>query len=126
MLDQGQHDDWLSDRRSSLHVAQPVRRGLRLGELRVAKPIVDLRVIGKPAVAAALTIAAAYAAIIFPSLLLLPQFTVDIWASPAPTGTAIGARALPVLLLTIPVARLAGMPRFDLRWAIAVGSRSAG
>ncbi len=38
----------------------------------------------------------------------------------------IGIRALPVLLLTIPVARITGIPRFDLRWAIGGGLAVAG
>ena len=124
VLDQGQHDDWFSN--SAIVVCTWLATGATAAfiwwELRVAQPIVDLRVIGKPAVAAALTIAAAYAAIIFPSLLLLPQFTVDnLGFTSTDAGLLIGARALPVLLLTIPVARLAGMPRFDLRWAIGGG-----
>jgi MFS transporter, DHA2 family, multidrug resistance protein len=124
VLDQGQHDDWFSDQ--SIVVCAWLAAGATAvfiwWELRVAAPIVDLRVIGKPAVAAALTIAAAYAAIIFPSLLLLPQFTVDnLGFTSTSAGLLIGARALPVLLLTIPVARLAGLPRFDLRWAIGGG-----
>ena len=77
----------------------------------------------QPAVAAALAIAGAYAAIIFPSLLLLPQFTVDnLGFTSTHAGTAHRRRArCRFSLLTIPVARLAGMPRFDLRWAIGGG-----
>jgi DHA2 family multidrug resistance protein len=124
VLDQGQHDDWFADQ--SIVVCAWLAAGATAAfiwwELRVAQPIVDLRVIGKPAVAAALTIAGAYAAIIFPSLLLLPQFTIDnLGFTSTSAGLLIGTRALPVLLLTIPVARLAGLPRFDLRWAIAGG-----
>ncbi len=124
VLDQGQHDDWFADQSIVLctWLAAGTTAAFVWWELRVAQPIVDLRVIGKPAVAAALTIAAAYAAIIFPSLLLLPQFTIDnLGFTSTSAGLLIGARALPVLLLTIPVARLAGLPRFDLRWAIAGG-----
>lgn len=124
VLDQGQHDDWFADQSIVVcsWLAAAATGAFVWWELRVAHPIVDLRVIGKPAVAAALTIAAAYAAIIFPSLLLLPQFTIDnLGFTSTSAGLLIGARALPVLLLTIPVARLAGLPRFDLRWAIAGG-----
>ena len=124
VLDQGQHDDWFSD--PSIVLCAWLSAGATAAfiwwELRVAQPIVDLRVLGKPAVAAALTIAGVYAAIIFPSLLLLPQFTVNnLGFTSTDAGLLIGARALPVLLLTVPVARLAGIARFDLRWAIGGG-----
>ncbi len=124
VLDQGQHDDWFADQSIVLcsWLAAGATAAFVWWELRVAQPIVDLRLIGKPAVAAALAIAAAYAAIIFPSLLLLPQFTIEnLGFTSTSAGLLIGARALPVLLLTIPVARLAGLPGFDLRWAIAAG-----
>ncbi len=124
VLDQGQHDDWFADQSIVVcsWLAAAATAAFVWWELRVAQPIVDLRVIGKPAVAAALTIAAAYAAIIFPSLLLLPQFTIDnLGFTSTSAGLLIGARALPVLLLTIPVARLASLPRFDLRFAIGGG-----
>jgi DHA2 family multidrug resistance protein len=124
VLDQGQHDDWFSDQTIVLctWLAAGATAAFIWWELRVERPIVDLRVIGKPAVAAALTIAGVYAAIIFPSLLLLPQFTVDnLGFTSTDAGLLIGARALPVLLLTIPVARLAGIRHFDLRVAIGGG-----
>lgn len=124
VLDQGQQSDWFSDQTIVLctFLAAGATAAFIWWELRVERPIVDLRVIGKPAVAAALTIAGAYAAIIFPSLLLLPQFTVtNLGFTSTDAGLLIGARALPVLLLTIPVARLAGIPRFDLRFAIGGG-----
>jgi DHA2 family multidrug resistance protein len=124
VLDQGQRDDWFSDpmiRVCSLLAA--VGTGVFVWwELRVPEPIVDLRILGKPAVAAALGIAGAFAAIIFPSLLLLPQFTVNgLGFTSTLAGVLIGIRALAVLVLTIPVARLTGMARVDLRWMIGGG-----
>ena len=73
VLDQGQRDDWFSDQSIQLCTFLAVTAGAAFvwWELRVAEPIVDLRVLRQPAVAAALAIAGAYAAIIFPSLLLL-------------------------------------------------------
>jgi hypothetical protein len=41
-------------------------------------------------------------------------------------GILIGLRALPVLVLTIPVAMLVALPRFDLRWSIGGGLALAG
>ena len=86
-----------------------------------------MRILSRPAVAAALAIAGAYAAIIFPSLLLLPQFTVTtLGFTSTLAGFLIGARALPVLLLTIPVGRLTSIARLDLRWLIGGGLAVAG
>ncbi|MGA7356214.1 MAG: DHA2 family efflux MFS transporter permease subunit [Candidatus Cybelea sp.] len=129
VLDQGQRDDWFADQTIVLctFLAIAATTAFVWWELRVAQPIVDLRVLRQPAVAAALAIAGAYAAIIFPSLLLLPQFTVDnLGFTSTLAGLLIGIRALPVLLLTIPVARLTAIPRFDLRWSIGGGLALAG
>lgn len=129
VLDQGQRDDWFSDQ--SIQVctvlALAATSAFVWWELRVAQPIVDLRVLRQPAVAAGLLIAGAFAGIIFPALLLLPQFTVEtLGFTSTLAGLLIGIRALPVLLLTMPVARLAGIARFDLRWAIGGGLVLAG
>ncbi|MGA8796799.1 MAG: DHA2 family efflux MFS transporter permease subunit [Candidatus Cybelea sp.] len=129
VLDQGQRDDWFSDQSIQLCslLALLATAAFVWWELRVAQPIVDLRVMRQPAVAAALLIAGAYAAVIFPSLLLLPQFTIEnLGFTSTLAGILIGVRALPVLLLTIPVARLASLPRFDLRWSIGGGIAVAG
>lgn len=129
VLDQGQRDDWFSDQSIQLCalLALVATSVFVWWELRVREPIVDLRVLRQPAVAAALAIAGAYAAIIFPSLLLLPQFTIDnLGFTSTLAGILIGVRALPVLLLTVPVARLAGLAHFDLRWAIGGGLAVAG
>ena len=129
VLDQGQRDDWFSDQSIQLCalLALVTTSVFVWWELRVHQPIVDLRVLRQPAVAAALAIAGAYAAIIFPSLLLLPQFTIDnLGFTSTLAGILIGVRALPVLLLTVPVARLAGLAHFDLRWSIGGGLAVAG
>ena len=129
VLDQGQHDDWFSNTTITLcaFLSAMATAIFIWWELRVAQPIVDLRILGKPAVAAALAIAGAYAAIIFPSLLLLPQFTVDnLGFTSTLAGLLIGARALPVLLLTIPVGRLTNLAGLDLRWLIGGGLAIAG
>ena len=129
VLDQGQRDDWFSDSSIVLctFVATAAAAAFVWWELRVKEPIVDLRVLSQPAVAAALAVAGAYAAVIFPSLLLLPQFTIDtLGFTSTLAGILIGVRALPVLLLTIPVARLTGIRNFDLRWSIGGGLAVAG
>jgi MFS transporter, DHA2 family, multidrug resistance protein len=129
VLDQGQHDDWFSSQAIVICTLISITASAVFvwWELRVAQPIVDLRVIASPAVAAALAVAGAYAAVIFPSLLLLPQFTVDnLGFTTTLAGMLLGARALPVALLTIPVGRLTNVPGLDLRWLIGGGLAVAG
>ncbi|MGB8519834.1 MAG: DHA2 family efflux MFS transporter permease subunit [Candidatus Tumulicola sp.] len=129
VLDQGQHDDWFSDPLIRLCTISALLATAAFvwWELRVAQPIVDLRILRQPAVTAALAIAGALAGIVFPALLLLPQFTVeDLGFTSTLAGMLIGIRALPVLLLTLPVARLTSIPKFDLRWMIAGGLGVAG
>ena len=129
VLDQGQHDDWFSDQTIALCtvLALTATAAFVWWELRVAEPIVDLRILRAPAVTAALAIAGALAGIVFPSLLLLPQFTVEtLGFTSTLAGIMIGIRALPVLLLTIPVARLTSIPQLDLRWLIGGGLAVAG
>jgi MFS transporter, DHA2 family, multidrug resistance protein len=129
VLDQGQHDDWFSDQVIQLctFLGLVATAAFVWWELRVEQPIVDLRILRQPAVTAALAIAGALAGVVFPALLLLPQFTVeDLGFTSALAGLLIGIRAMPVLLLTLPVARLTSMPRFDLRWLIGGGLAVAG
>jgi MFS transporter, DHA2 family, multidrug resistance protein len=129
VLDQGQHDDWFSDRTIVLCTwLAVIATGVFVWwELRVAEPIVDLRILRQPAVAAAIGVAGTLAAIVFPPLLLLPQFTVeDLGFTSTLAGLLIGIRALPVLLLTMPVARLTGLPNADLRPLIGAGLAVAG
>jgi MFS transporter, DHA2 family, multidrug resistance protein len=129
VLDQGQHDDWFSDQSIQLctFLSLTATAAFVWWELRVAQPIVDLRILRNPAVSAALAIAGGLAAIVFPALLLLPQFTVEeLGFTSTLAGLLIGIRALPVLLLTMPVARLTSIQRFDLRWLIAGGLAIAG
>jgi DHA2 family multidrug resistance protein len=129
VLDQGQHDDWFSDQSIQLctFLAVTATAAFVWWELRVKQPIVDLRILRTPAVTAALAIAGGLAGIVFPALLLLPQYTVeDLGFTSTLAGVLIGIRALPVLLLTMPVARLTSIQRFDLRWLIGGGLALAG
>ena len=129
VLDQGQRDDWFSDSSIQMCTFLAASAGAAFvwRELRVAQPIVDLRVLRAPAVVAGLAIAGTFAGIIFPVLLLLPPYTVEnLGFTSTGAGILIGLRALPVLVLTIPVAMLVALPRFDLRWSIGGGLALAG
>ena len=64
VLDQGQRDDWFSDQSIQLCALLALARSVALrvvGAAGTQQPIVDLRVLRQPAVAAALAIAGAYA-----------------------------------------------------------------
>ena len=66
-------------------------------------------------------------AIIFPSLLLLPQFTIDnLGFTSTLAGMLIGVACVAGAAADVPVARLAGLPHFDLRWSIGGGLAVAG
>ena len=129
VLDQGQHDDWFSNQTIQLctFLALTATAAFVWWELRVEQPIVDLRILRTPAVTAALAIAGGLAGIVFPALLLLPQYTVEeLGFTSTLAGVLIGIRALPVLLLTMPVARLTSIRGFDLRWLIGGGLAFSG
>lgn len=124
VLDQGQHDDWFSDSRIAMFSVSAVLgfAAFIWWELRNRAPIVDLRILRYLPVAAASLIAMLNAVVIFGVLLLLPQFTVgELGFTSTLAGLLIGARALPVALLTMPIARLTNVKRIDLRQLIGGG-----
>lgn len=124
VLDQGQQDDWFSDRRivtcsilALIGAAAFVWR-----ELAAANPIVDLRVLRHRAVGVACLTIIANAVGIFGGALLLPQFTVtQLGFTETQAGMLMGLRALPLVFLTFPIGRLTNNPQIDLRYLIGGG-----
>ncbi len=124
VLDQGQRDDWFSSATivSCTLICLVALTSFIVWELRTPNPIVDLRVLGRRAVAAGAFVMMASAGVIFSALLLLPQFTIEqLGFTNTAAGLLIGIRALPVALLTLPIGRLANLRRLDLRYVIAGG-----
>lgn len=128
VLDQGQRDDWFSSGGICIAAALAGISGAAFvwWELRTTLPIVDLRVLAQRGVAAACLVITGVAAGLYGVLLLLPQFTVtQLGFTSTLAGLLIGARALPIALLTIPVGRLANSNRIDLRILIGAGLLTA-
>jgi DHA2 family multidrug resistance protein len=129
VLDQGQHDDWFSDSTITLCTVSAVLgfASFIYWELRHKAPIIDLRIFRHLPVSAACVVAMVNAVGIFGVLLLLPQFTVDILGFTSTlAGLLIGARALPIALLTLPIGRIANSGRIDLRYLIGGGLAVSG
>ena len=124
VLDQGQHDDWFSS--GGICIATVVSlvsaSFFVWWELRAPAPIVDLRVLAQRGVAAASLVCVGIATSIYGVLLLLPQYTVgELGFTSTLAGVLIGARALPIALLTIPVGRLVNSGRIDPRFFVGGG-----
>ncbi len=129
VLDQGQLYDWFSDSRITTAAWLALIGGIAFvwWELRARAPIVDVRIMRYRAVVITVLTLAINAIGIFGVLLLMPQFTVDqLGFTSTQAGMLIGARALPVALLTMPIGRLANSKRIDLRLLIGGGLFVAG
>ncbi|MGZ3574742.1 MAG: DHA2 family efflux MFS transporter permease subunit [Vulcanimicrobiaceae bacterium] len=129
VLDQGQLDDWFSNAAITVCSATAVLgfASFVYWELRHHAPVIDLRILRHLPVAAACVLAMINAVGIFGVLLLLPQFTVDqLGFTSTLAGLLIGARALPIALLTIPIGGIANGGRIDLRYLIGAGLATSG
>lgn len=124
VCDQGQQDDWFSDPRIAACAVGAVFGVIAFvwRELTCAQPIVDLRVLRHRPVAIACITIVANAVGIYAGALLLPQFTVtELGFTSTDAGMLMAARALPLVVLTFPLARIINNQRVDLRWLIAGG-----
>ena len=124
VLDQGQRDDWFSDAtiRLCTFLALAAGGAFVWWELRVAQPIVDLRVLRQPAVAAALLIAGAFAASSSRHCCSAAVTIETLGFTSTLAGVLIGIRALPVSALNDAGRRL--ISRAPLRSALANRRRS--
>ncbi len=129
VLDQGQQYDWFSDSRIVFCSFTAIAGAIAFvwWELTVSSPVVDLRVLRHRPVVVASLVAVANAVSVFGVGLLLPQCTIDLLGfTSTQAGMLIGARALPIALLTIPIGRIANAKGIDLRVMIGGGLFIAG
>lgn len=129
VLDQGQTEDWFSSGTIVFLSTTALLGAVAFvwWELRTPTPIVDLRVLRYRAMVIASLTSMVNATVVFGLLLLIPQFTVDqLGFTSSQAGLLIGARALPVLFLTIPIGRIVNSGRVDLRFLIGGGLFIAG
>jgi DHA2 family multidrug resistance protein len=125
VLDQGQQKDWFGDSTIvAFALLAAIGLGLFLGwELSIAKqPAVDLTVLRYRSVWAGSLLGMVLGVTLLGSLVTLPQFAQGPLGFTATlAGELILIRALPVMLLTPLVARLASSGRVDSRSLILVG-----
>jgi len=130
VLDEGERNDWFNDGTIVLVTATAVAGliGFVIWELwGTQRPIVDLRMLTRRSVGFGCLIAMVNAAVVFGQLLLMPQYMTGVLGFTATEdGLLLALRALPVLLLTIPIGQLANSRRVDPRVLVAFGLVCAG
>jgi DHA2 family multidrug resistance protein len=128
VLDQGQLDDWFSSTGicTAAVIAVVACIAFVWWELRTPRPIVDLRVLARPAVAIGSLIGIGIASIIYGGLIVIPQYVVLVLGFTSTlAGMLIAVRALPIAVLTIPVGRLTNQKRIPLPFLISGGLLTA-
>jgi DHA2 family multidrug resistance protein len=127
VLDEGERQDWFGSTTIFVLSCTAVLGiiAFALWETRgTLRPIVDLRVLRFRSVAVGSVLAMVNAALVFGQLLILPQFY-DALSYPATQiGELIALRAIPIALLTIPIAIFAR--KIDPRLMIFLGLAVAG
>ncbi len=125
VLDEGERNGWFEDGTIvGFFVAAVVGLvAFVIWELKgTANPIVDLRVLSKRGVAIGCLVAIVNAAVVFGQLFLMPQYLSGVLGFTATQdGMLLAVRAIPVVLLTIPVGALVSSGRIDPRFLIAGG-----
>jgi len=130
VLDEGERNSWFQDG-TILLLTCTAAAGLIafvVWELfGTANPIVDLRVLLKRSVGIGCLIAMVNASVVFGQLLILPQYLTSVLGFTATQdGLLLALRALPILLLTIPLGAIANSPRVDPRMLLGAGLAIAG
>lgn len=130
VLDEGERNDWWSDGTIVALCCSAVAGVVAfvVWELwGTQRPIVDLRVLLRRSVGIGCLIAMVNATVIFGQLLVLPQYLSSVLGFTATQdGLLLAVRAIPIVLLTIPISQFANSPRVDPRVLIAGGLACAG
>jgi DHA2 family multidrug resistance protein len=123
VLDEGERNDWFDDGRIVFFTVTFVTGlfAFILWELRGAKrPIVDLRIFRYGNVRFGTLTSILFGIVIFGPTVMMPQYVQGVLGFTATlSGLLVFMRALPVMLLTPLVARLA--TRYDFRWILVTG-----
>jgi DHA2 family multidrug resistance protein len=130
VLDEGERNDWFNDGTIVALCLSAVAGMVAfvMWELwGTQRPIVDLRVLLRRSVGVGCLIAMVNATVIFGQLLVLPQYLSNVLGFTATQdGLLLAIRAIPIVLLTIPISQLANSSRVDPRALIAAGLACAG
>ena len=130
VLDEGERNSWFEDG-TIVGLSAAAVVGLVafvIWEVKgTANPIVDLRVLSKRGVAIGCLVAMVNAGVVFGQLFMMPQYLTGVLGFTATQdGLLLAVRAIPVMLLTIPVGAVVGSGKIDPRILIAVGLLLAG
>ncbi|GAC1444476.1 MAG: DHA2 family efflux MFS transporter permease subunit [Vulcanimicrobiaceae bacterium] len=130
VLDEGERNGWFADG-AIVGLTLAAASGLVafvVWELKgTANPIVDLRVLSRRGVAVGCAVAIVNACVVFGQLFLMPQWLTGVLGFTATQdGLLLAVRAIPVMLLTIPVGALVSSGKIDPRILIALGLAIAG
>jgi DHA2 family multidrug resistance protein len=130
VLDEGERNDWFNDGLITLLSSTAVAglASFAVWEFRGTKrPIVDLRVLATRGVACGCLVAMVNASVVFGQLLIMPQYLTSVLGFTATQdGLLLALRAIPVMLMTIPIGQIANSPRVDPRVLIAGGLLASG
>jgi DHA2 family multidrug resistance protein len=127
VLDEGERADWFGSSLIFFLTCTGILAAIAftIWETRgTLRPIVDLRVLRFRSVAVGSLIALVNAALVFGQLLILPQFYDQLTYPATQIGELIALRALPIAILTIPIAIFAR--KIDPRLLIFLGLAVAG
>jgi len=130
VMDEGERNDWFNDGTITALTCTALA-GLAafvFWELKgTSRPIVDLRVLARRGVAIGCLVAMVNAAVVFGQLLLMPQYLSGVLGFTATDdGVLLALRAIPIMLLTIPVGALVNSGRVEPRLLIALGLACSG
>jgi DHA2 family multidrug resistance protein len=130
VLDEGERNDWFND---GLILTLSIASVLGIAAFVVwelygtKRPIVDLRVLFRRSIGFGCLLAMVNASVVFGQLLIMPQYMTGVLGFTATQdGILLAMRALPVLILTIPIGALANSRRIDPRVLVACGLVCAG
>jgi DHA2 family multidrug resistance protein len=130
VLDEGERNDWFNSGTILILTCTSVAGLVSFFAWELwgtKRPIVDLRVLLRRSVGFGCLIAIVNASIVFGQLLIMPQYLTGLLGFTATQdGMLLAIRAIPVLLLTIPIGAIANSPRVDPRALVAAGLAIAG
>ena len=127
ILDKGQHEDWFASPFIVwlTLIALLALVGFVIRELRVAEPIVDLRILANRNFSMGILLVAVAGAVLFGVMAQLPMFLQALLGySAVESGMAVSPRGIGAMISMLIVGRLVG--KLDSRWLMAGGFATLG
>ncbi|MFN7930122.1 MAG: DHA2 family efflux MFS transporter permease subunit [Blastocatellia bacterium] len=127
VLDKGQHEDWFASAFILwlTVIACAALVGFVIRELRVAEPIVDLRILGNRNFGMGTLLVAVAGAVLYGVMAQLPMFLQSLMGYTAvESGMAVSPRGIGAMISMLSVGRMIG--KLDGRWLMACGFATLG